>query len=453
MNAQRRSAQAFHATIRNMSSKRAPPTIAVPQHSKKRRSNEPGAEAAPNAIHGVRPCPDVTRELAKVLGRNATTMRRIRKTDDTPPRIGIYDVISAVTGLDGNHAGKTYRDLMQHHPEVHSTGVNFKFPGRGQRETPVTDAKGIVEIVMMLPGKRAATVRRQAAEILVRYMGGDVSLVAEIERNRAVQQALAQEAPEHLARAFGEHVEAASSSAGRAHVQQGVVQKACEMALPIVTRALADTFSQKIDDMVQKWQRQAMQQVDATLQDSIKLLSSKPCSLLPYAPRFAGDSPRVLGAPCRQREPQHPQPDGPRPHQFGSRRRAGCRAHPRRRTSGLALREAAVEEGLGVLPIHALCVYLFYPLLFTQAQSFGRATGGVRGPDRQGAATLYGSGQGADGGVLARGRVARAQGEVEAEGRGLAACGKPPAGRACRCSSRGRAAATDADRRVLRSWL
>ena len=101
--------------------------------------------------------------------------------------------------------------------------------------------------------------------------GGDVSLAAEVLANRGVQERLARDDPAHPARAFGEHVEAAASSAGRAHVQQDLVQKACEMVLPAVTRALADAFSQKIDDMVQQWQRQAMQQVDATLQDSIKL--------------------------------------------------------------------------------------------------------------------------------------------------------------------------------------
>ena len=52
--------------------------------------------------------------------------------------------------------------LSIQYPEVHSRGVNFKFPGRGQRDTPVTTARGIVEIIMLLPGRQAARVRRQA---------------------------------------------------------------------------------------------------------------------------------------------------------------------------------------------------------------------------------------------------------------------------------------------------
>ena len=65
--------------------------------------------------------------------------------DTDPRRVSIYAVISAETGVDGNHAGKAYHDLVADIPEVHSVGVNFKFPGRGQWETPVTDARGIIE--------------------------------------------------------------------------------------------------------------------------------------------------------------------------------------------------------------------------------------------------------------------------------------------------------------------
>ncbi len=128
-----------------------------------------------------------------------------------------------------------------------------------------------MEIVLLLTGTRATAVRKKIVGVFVRYVGGDESLAEEVLRNRQVQECLARETPDHPARAFGERVEAMASSAGRAHVQQDLVQKTCEMVFPAVTRALAEAFSQKIDDMVQQWQRQAMQQVDATLQDSIKL--------------------------------------------------------------------------------------------------------------------------------------------------------------------------------------
>ena len=85
-----------------------------------------------------------------------------------------------------------------------SKAYNFRFPGQGQRETPVTDARGIVEIVMLLPGKAAASVRKQAASILVRYLGGDLSLVEEVASNRLAQESLPED---HPLRIFGETVE------------------------------------------------------------------------------------------------------------------------------------------------------------------------------------------------------------------------------------------------------
>ena len=83
---------------------------------------------------------DIRQQLATLLNKEATDIGDIRKTGETPPRVSIYDVVSAITGMDGNHAGKAYRDLSVQYPEVHSRGVNFKFPGRGQRDTPVTTA-------------------------------------------------------------------------------------------------------------------------------------------------------------------------------------------------------------------------------------------------------------------------------------------------------------------------
>ena len=53
-----------------------------------------------------------------------------------------------------------------------------------------------MEIVMLLPGRQAARVRRQAAELLVRFLGGDIALVDEVCRNHGFQEELAVRAPE-----------------------------------------------------------------------------------------------------------------------------------------------------------------------------------------------------------------------------------------------------------------
>ena len=73
--------------------------------------------------------------------------------------------------------------------------TNFKFSGQGQRATPVADVRTMVEIVMVLPGRTASMHRRKAADILVRYLGGDPSLVEEIAANRLRQEDMDENEP------------------------------------------------------------------------------------------------------------------------------------------------------------------------------------------------------------------------------------------------------------------
>ena len=104
---------------------------------------------------------------------------RVRAAE-MPPRVSIYDVIGLITGYTASNSAHMYDRLVVQFPEVCATCTNFKFPGRGQRDTPVTDAEGIVTIIMLLPGRTAAMARQYAANVLVRYVGGDLSLVREV---------------------------------------------------------------------------------------------------------------------------------------------------------------------------------------------------------------------------------------------------------------------------------
>jgi hypothetical protein len=65
-----------------------------------------------------------------------------------------------------------------------------------------------VQLIWALPG--AKDFRWSCADVCVRYLGGDTTLVEEVFRNRAAQERLAEEDPSHPARMFGEDVEAAS---------------------------------------------------------------------------------------------------------------------------------------------------------------------------------------------------------------------------------------------------
>ena len=141
--------------------------------------------------------------MASLSQLSDSAVRGIRKTSEDPPRVSVLDEISAVTG-DVNNASHVYTRLQDQFREVRYDTTNFKFPGRGQRNTPITCVRGVVTIVMLLPGRAAARVRKHAASTLVRYLGGDLSMVDELAQNHLSQQELDEEDP---ARLFGQQVE------------------------------------------------------------------------------------------------------------------------------------------------------------------------------------------------------------------------------------------------------
>ena len=135
---------------------------------------------------------------------NDGTVGRIRKTVEDPPRVSVIDTVALITGHTPTVCSHTLQRLKEAYPQVGSDWSNFRFTGRGQRDTPVADARGIVELIMVLPGRAAAQVRKAAADVMVRYLGGDPSLVAEVAANRLRQEDMDADDP---ARLFGQTVE------------------------------------------------------------------------------------------------------------------------------------------------------------------------------------------------------------------------------------------------------
>lgn len=176
-------------------------------------SGSDGSGSADDAVPTARATELLPDNKLDFLQLDYAALGRIRKTSEDPPRVSIYDVIGAVTGASNPRC--TWQELASAHLEVVGRGDNFKFPGQGQRETPVTDAKGIVQILMLLPGKAAASFRMEAAKVMVRFLGGDLSLVDDVAAMHAAQQQLPDS---HPARFFGQTVEsdrrASSSTAG-----------------------------------------------------------------------------------------------------------------------------------------------------------------------------------------------------------------------------------------------
>ena len=149
---------------------------------------------------------EVSRQLAELLGKSEEELQRIRQTPDC--KTSLIDTVMTLSGLDACQCARTLRDLFDRFPELRCKISQYKFPGRGQRDTPVADLATVYEILMVLPGRNAARIRSQAARLMVRYLGGDLTLIQDVERLHHVQQRMAEEDPTNPHRVFGAAVEA-----------------------------------------------------------------------------------------------------------------------------------------------------------------------------------------------------------------------------------------------------
>ena len=148
-----------------------------------------------------------------------------RKTADG--KVSVIDVIADITKKDFNYAAKMYRRLLEEERVPHcecrelapridiskDTKIPTKGVGRGNassHKTPVATVHEMIEIIWQLPG--TADFRKRCADLIVRYLGGDQSLITEIEFNRRSQEDLALTQPDHPARLFGEATEQTSNA-------------------------------------------------------------------------------------------------------------------------------------------------------------------------------------------------------------------------------------------------
>lgn len=89
----------------------------------------------------------------------------IRATTDG--RFSVFDVLVALGVADkASNAKNVFDRLAAQGSEVTTACSKFKFPGRGQRETPVATEEEVYQILMQCPGARADEFRRWAAGIL-----------------------------------------------------------------------------------------------------------------------------------------------------------------------------------------------------------------------------------------------------------------------------------------------
>ena len=87
----------------------------------------------------MRPIVDLMVSLCSLTENN---VRQIRKTSEDPPRVSVYDVIGVITGQTPGVHHTILKRLTDNFPEVQTICTNSKFPGQGQRPTPVAMRKG-----------------------------------------------------------------------------------------------------------------------------------------------------------------------------------------------------------------------------------------------------------------------------------------------------------------------
>lgn len=133
----------------------------------------------------------------------------VRVTPDG--RVSVYDFLKAACGLNnprqlwGGDKKKRkggQRGLVDRHPELVQHLDEFKFPGKGQRKTPVMNRAGVIELMQVLPGEVGAKFRRQTAQLIIRYLDGDVSLADEV-MDRAAAKGKHEDIERHIARSKG----------------------------------------------------------------------------------------------------------------------------------------------------------------------------------------------------------------------------------------------------------
>ena len=128
--------------------------------------------SSPKIIFGK--CIHINMDLIESMDSSSIRVDKSSKTGS------VKDVIRMVLGCSSSAAATTLSRLFVASEAMVTRCDNIRIQGKG-KPTPCADAKTLMEIVWLLPGKKAHAFRRQSSEKVCRLLGGDLSLVSEIE--------------------------------------------------------------------------------------------------------------------------------------------------------------------------------------------------------------------------------------------------------------------------------
>ena len=120
-----------------------------------------------------------------IHGRDAS----VRVTHDG--FIYAVDLVMVVTALERKHAGQALRRVV----DKNLLGFNLKHRntgGQGNSKTEIINLNEALQLIMVLPGDMAKTVRAQIGDIMTKFFAGDESLVDQIRANAESDSPIAQ---------------------------------------------------------------------------------------------------------------------------------------------------------------------------------------------------------------------------------------------------------------------
>jgi hypothetical protein len=107
----------------------------------------------------------------------------VRVTEDM--MLYAVDLVMTATSKPRDEAGMVIRRI----PEKTFPSEKFatrSLPGKGNGKTKLLNFHDAIELIMVLPGKISKIYRKQMANIITRYLDGDLNLVTEIATNRRI---------------------------------------------------------------------------------------------------------------------------------------------------------------------------------------------------------------------------------------------------------------------------